>query len=144
MVEQDAAPVQVVKIIEKPVITKEVIKEPRPVPSEGLAIGMHGAMPKLAWKYGMLDISGGYTSLAGDQKALVKIVVPFYQSQDRWTQLKAGGAVVLDSVNSYGCLLEVEQYLTPSVSVIGDVYLLRGSSTGTDIGVGALGGRLYI
>lgn len=133
---------EVVKYVETKTVEK-LVERPKPAPSKGFAAGIYGLYPTLSYAGTDYEIEGGYTSLLSDQSAIIRGAGNFWQSPDKWTTLKAGLSIFPGDGPLCGLFVGAEQYITPSISLIGDIYPVKFGNDKTTIAEGTIGARSY-
>lgn len=131
-------PAREVQIIEKRV------EAPRVSVSEGFATGLHYGYPVLAYKTGDYDFECGYRNIRNDQMGLLRAGYTIWQRPETWTYLKNGLAYFPGTSPEFGFYVELENYITPNVSISGAIYPIRLSTSGPSIvSDAAIGARCY-
>lgn len=121
----------------------QVVSDVKQYPCEGFAAGFHGAVPTVSYDDGSLDLEIGYTKIAGDQSGLVRAGWKVWDSEDKWTVVKLGGAMFPGTVPVYGVYAEAEQYLTRTASVLGTIYPVKFGDADI-LSQAAIGGRIRL
>lgn len=141
VIEEKVADPKPVKIIKQTDVIRE--KYIKPAPYQGLSVGFHGAIPSISYDFGLIDLEGGYTSVAGDQVGLLKAGFKFWEAEDKYASIKLGGSCFIGGVPEYGIFIEAEQYISEYSSILGAIYPAR--SGGQDnFCEGIIGARLHI
>lgn len=125
-------------------IAKQVVEQLRPIPKQGVAVGIYGGFPTLSYVGSDVEIEAGYTRILSDQRAVIRGAGNIWKSADKYTSLKAGLAIFPDSIPCWGLFVGIEQFITPNVSVAGDMYPFQSGSGVTNLAIGVLGARYYL
>ena len=129
------------RIIERTVVEKAPAK---PAPAQGLALGFHGNYPTITFVGTDLEIEAGYTSRFSDASAVLRGAGVAWASEDRYTLIKAGLAVFPGAIPTWGIYGELEQFLTPTVSISGALYPIKSGSGQSIWGDAIVSGRVYL
>ena len=126
-------------------IERVVEKAPaKPAPAQGLALGFHGNYPTVTFVGTDLEIEAGYTSRFSDASAVLRGAGVAWASEDRYTLIKAGLAVFPGNGPAWGVYGELEQFLTPTVSISGALYPIKSGNGQTIWGDAIVSGRVYL
>ncbi|MBU1666767.1 MAG: hypothetical protein KKG92_15450 [Gammaproteobacteria bacterium] len=112
--------------------------------SNGLAVGFYGNVPILEAPAPFSKISFGYSDENGDYFGLIRIACPIIEIKKSFAFVNVGAAAVVDNeVVSGGLFLGVQKYLSPSVSLLGDIYPWYGNADYYTIGTATFGAKIY-
>ncbi len=127
------------------VYRNKYIDRPIPDPQRGIAFGFLGHYPTISTPLNEtgLEFGIGYSNRMVGQSLMLKVSQDIYKQTDKYTRIKAGMIVYLGTIPNGGVFIEVERYLAPNISAIGNITPAKGGAV-TIWGDAAVGGRFYL
>jgi len=131
--------------IEKTIIEKYV----KPIPAKGMFYGFVEAIPVIGLSFddslvGQFSVAAGYTSLNGNQMAILTADKSFWQSEDKYQSLNAGLAIYPGNNNMLGGYLGVESYLCSNIAVSMLLWPVRVNNLNqTNVSEASLAGKVF-
>ena len=116
------------EIIVHEIVTR--VDEPKTPAKHGLFLGIYNQFPTMGYDFDGNQFEIGYLNDNGDQQGLIKGSIRLAESKDGYSLSNIGAIFlpgVADSPN-IGVFIGAEQFLSPSISLTGDIVALTGNN----------------